>query len=143
MAKTNPSTITLKSGGGDTGNTREAVVTTGTTITPGHRVDLIATGLDLAAAAVAGSAFAIEDDLQGKGIGDDYAAGTRAFYRVFQRGDEVYAWLADGETIAVGATLEGAAAGELAALAAGVAVAEALEAVTTSGAAARIRVRIV
>lgn len=41
--------------------------------------------------------FALEDRLQGLGIDDDYASGSRVFSVHANPGDVVYAWLANGE----------------------------------------------
>ncbi len=57
--------------------------------------------------------FALEDELQGNGIDDAYAAGDKVQCWVAVRGEEVYAILADGEDIAIGDFLESNGAGEL------------------------------
>ena len=49
--------------------------------------------------------FAIEDNLQGKTIDDAYATTGRAQVWIPQRGEEVYAVLADGQNVSVGSTL--------------------------------------
>jgi hypothetical protein len=50
--------------------------------------------------------FALEDELQGKEISEDYAADDRVLLGIFRTGDEVYARLADGQVTAVGDPLE-------------------------------------
>jgi hypothetical protein len=47
-------------------------------------------------------AFAVEDALQGRGIETDYASGEKVSYILAAPGDEVYAWLAFGESVVVG-----------------------------------------
>ena len=46
--------------------------------------------------------FALEDELQGKRIDQAYAADDQVQCWVAQRGEEVYALLADGENVVVG-----------------------------------------
>jgi len=105
------------------------------TIKPGALVELMSTG-KLRAHATAGgnaqTAFAVEDDLQGKGIGDNYAADAKVQYNIFAPGDQVYAWLANGQDVAVGDFLESAGGGEFRAFTSGVPVAVAVEAVDMS-----------
>ena len=50
--------------------------------------------------------FALEDELQGNGVDDAYASGDPVQCWYPYRGDQVYALLADGETIVVGDLLE-------------------------------------
>ena len=57
--------------------------------------------------------FALEDELQGKGIDDAYEAEDKVQCWVTVRGEEVYAILADGNDIAIGDFLESNGAGEL------------------------------
>jgi len=57
--------------------------------------------------------FAVEDDLQGKGIDDLYASGARVIYRTFQRGDRVWALLDHDQTVVVGDYVESAGNGLL------------------------------
>jgi len=49
--------------------------------------------------------FAIEDNIQGKTIDDAYATTGRAQVWIPQRGEEVYAVLADGQTVTIGSKL--------------------------------------
>lgn len=46
--------------------------------------------------------FALEDELQGKGIDDAFAANDRIQCWIPNRGDMVYAILADGQKVAIG-----------------------------------------
>lgn len=77
--------------------------------------------------------FAVEDELQGKSIDDAYAVGDPVQVWIPYRGDEVYAILADGETVVKGGPLESNADGTLKAGSSGVTVAIALEALDLSG----------
>ena len=89
-------------------------IVAGGTITPGH---LIAEGSG-GTVAVHGSAgqnciamFALEDELQGNDIDDDYSSGDQVQCWYPYRGDQVYCILADGEDIAIGDLLESAGDG--------------------------------
>ncbi|MHA1809352.1 MAG: hypothetical protein ACTSYH_03465 [Candidatus Heimdallarchaeaceae archaeon] len=79
------------------------------TITPGMLIERMSTG-NLRAHASAGQnaqrMFAIEDDLQGNDISDNYSANNRVQYVVCRRGDRIAALIADGEDIAIGDLLE-------------------------------------
>ena len=57
------------------------------------------------AGAVAATIFAVEDDLQGKEIGEDYSTGSKLFFKNFRRGDKVFAMLENGQNVAVNAFL--------------------------------------
>ncbi len=46
--------------------------------------------------------FAVEDDLQGKEIGDNYATGALVQANIMQPGDIVYAFVTNGQTAAKG-----------------------------------------
>jgi len=149
MASTTPNTIILKGDG-----IRKEADAAGT-ITPGHLVEFDASG-DLVVHATAGGnarkAFAVENDLIGNGITDNYVSGDRVQYNVFRSGDEVYALVPAGAAaIAIEAALESAGDGTLVnvgtATATGgtdIVVAYALEAVDNSGGgtAARIKVEV-
>jgi hypothetical protein len=50
--------------------------------------------------------FALEDELQGKGINDNYAAGSQVQIWIPGRGDVVYALLKDDQTLAIGDFVE-------------------------------------
>ena len=118
----------------------------GGAITPGHLIELNASGQVVvhatAAAEFAQKAFALEDQAQGRGVDDAYAANDLVVYQVFQPGDEVYAWLENAANVAIGAALQSNGAGELEARTTGEVVAYALEAVNASGGAARIKVEV-
>ena len=95
-----PNTIKIKK---YSDNVEELVVNAA--ITPGMLVEIMTTGLVRAHATRNGNAaamFALEDELQGKGIADDYAAGDRAQVWHPAKGDQVYALLADGENVVIG-----------------------------------------
>jgi len=130
----------------------------GGTITPGMLVALNSSGKVIAhnsAGEFAEKIFALENELEGEGIDDDYSSGDQVQCWVAGRGDQVYAILADGENVSIGDILESDGAGALqkastetagSATYPGSVVAVALEAVSTSGsptAVARIKVRIV
>lgn len=86
------------------------------TIKPGMLVQLMSTGKVRAHASAgqnAQTAFAVEDDLQGKGIGDSYSADELVQYNIFAPGDQVLAWLQNGESVVIGDFLESAGNGEL------------------------------
>ena len=88
-------------------------------ITPGHLLQLMSTGKvrKHATAGQAGNvgprAFAIEDELQGNGIGTDYDTGDLVQYNVMLPGDEVYAILKDGISYSIGDMLESSGNGTL------------------------------
>lgn len=138
---TTPKTVDL---GGGQSVQREAVA--GGTITPGMLLAISGTAAVAHASAggAAQAAFAVENDMVGKGIDDDYVADDNVIYRVFPEGARVYAILASGQNVAAGALLQSAGNGRLSAAAnADNVVAKAVESVNASGGAARIRVEIV
>lgn len=112
----------------------------GGAITPGHVVAL-GSGGTVAVGAAKTPLIALEDELQGRSIADAFASGEPVQCWTPVRGEEGYLILATSQTIAVGAVLEADAAGHLIALNTGTAIAVALEAVTTTAAVARIKVR--
>jgi hypothetical protein len=102
---------------GERGVRKEA--NAGEAITPGMLVELTSAAQDTVQKhATAGGrvmpAFAVEDDLQGKTIDDDYAINTRVQYNTFRSGDRVLAWLANGENATKGAKLVSNGDGKLA-----------------------------
>jgi hypothetical protein len=124
----------------------------GGAITPGMLVSKNSDDEIVAHATAAGTAipkFALEDDLQGKGIDDAYAEGDKAQCWTPTRGDRVYALLkAESAAVAIGDFLESAGDGTLQKFSAIDAkpnqiVAIAKEAVTPGTANARIIVEIV
>lgn len=138
---TEPKTIDLYG----VGIQNEATVTDAA-ITPGMLVVRSATGVrpHNVAGGSAAPAYAVENDLIGEGIDDDYAIGENCIYRTFAQGSAVNALLAPSQTIAVGALLQSNGDGKLiVAAAADNVVAQAVQAVTTgSGVTARIKVEI-
>ena len=77
-------------------------------ITPGHLIELMSTGKVRVHATAGGDVlpmFALEDELQGKGITDAYAALDPVQCWVAVRGEEVYALLANGEIAVIGSFL--------------------------------------
>jgi len=130
-------------------------------ITPGSLVEVMSTGKIKNHATAQGNAipyFVIEDAIMGKTINDNVAKDDLARVMVAGRGDEVYAILATSQTIVVGDLLASAGGGTLekftaikcdSTASAGAvttplqAVAVALEAVTTTSATKRIKVRII
>ena len=74
-------------------------------ITPGMLIESMSSDKVRAHATSEGNAvpiFALEDELQGNGIDDAYAADDPVQCWIAQRGEEVYAILADGEDVAIG-----------------------------------------
>ena len=149
MDSTTPNTITLKGNG-----IRKEGVASGT-ITPGYLVEFGGAN-DLqahsTAAANARKAFAVENELLGNGIDDDYTVGEQVHYAVFGTGEEVYALVAAAATaVTKGAALESAGDGTLRILTTDTAtddtqrdsvVAYALEAVDNSGGASEARIKV-
>lgn len=77
-------------------------------ITPGNLIELMSTGKVRKHSTSGGNAtamFALEDELQGKDIDDDYAAAAPVQCWTPVRGEEVFAWLANGETAVIGSLL--------------------------------------
>lgn len=74
-------------------------------ITPGHLIYLKSDGTVAVHAEEDGNVlpmFAIEDELQGNGVDDAYAAGDRVQVWIPTRGDQVNAILKDEEVVAIG-----------------------------------------
>lgn len=148
MASNTMKTILLK---GDLGKLYEEARANGA-ITPGHIIETDANGevkVHATAAGAWGGAVAIEDALQGPDlvntqgntINDAYPDDALVRYIQLQSGEVWNAILTTSQTIAKGGGLESAGNGRLRALAAGVLIAYAEEAVTTTGATARIAAR--
>jgi len=123
-------------------------------ITPGHFVELRSDGK--VQKCTADGAFAIpmvalEDELQGRGIGTAYSANEPVQVMIAQRGEEVYALLAEDEDVSVGDLLTCAGDGTLKeAGSSDHPIAQALEALDLSGSSGtfpetgfRIKVRII
>ena len=97
-----PNTIALK--GGFIRKELEAAAA----ITPGHMVEITSAGLcqvQSGLALAAQRAFALENDLVGKGIDDAYAVSETVQFGVCERGAEVYAWLDGNQSVAIGTKL--------------------------------------
>jgi len=95
---------------------RKELTATAVAITPGFLVERAAGGTVQAhsnAGQTAQKAFAVEDDMQGKEIGDNYAASAVVQFNVFKAGDEVLALLDNGEKSAIGDFVESAGNGRL------------------------------
>jgi hypothetical protein len=128
---------------------------------PGHLLEVDTSGdvqKHSSGGGVAAKMFAVEDELQGKGIDDQYSSGDPLKVWLPTPGDEVYAILADGENVSIGTKLVSNGDGTLKAYGSETApnavVAEATEAVDLSGSSGtessgtlaydkRIKVRIV
>jgi len=85
-------------------------------IIPGMLLEYTDAGEVQAHATAGGNAipmFALEDGLQGKGIDDSYADDDQVQVWIPGRGDQVYAILADGNTVDIGDYLESNGAGYL------------------------------
>lgn len=130
----------------------------GEAITPGMLLELASDGdVDIqdTAGGICSKMFALEDELQGKTIDDDYAADAPVQCWLATSGEEVLAWLANGEDVAIGDILVADGTGKLKAITEDSSnleveeypVAIALEAVDMSGSSGadpsgRIKVRI-
>ncbi len=85
-------------------------------ITPGQLIEHISTGKVQRHSTAEGNAlkmFALEDELQGKGLADNYALDNKVQCWVAGRGDHVNALLADGETVVIGSELASNGDGDL------------------------------
>ena len=116
-------------------------------ITPGHLCEFISTDK---IQKQAGSGlnflrmFALENSLIGDEIGTAYAAAQQVQYGIFRGGDEVYAFLSDGENVVIGDELEaGGTDGELIKRSSGTPIAVAKEAVDLSASANTSNGRII
>jgi hypothetical protein len=77
-------------------------------ITPGMLIEITSANLvqpHSTATGIALTMFALEDELQGRGIDVEYAVSTKVQCWLPGHGDEVYALLADGETAVIGSWL--------------------------------------
>lgn len=105
-----PKTITIK------GDPIRKELVANAAITPGMLCERMSTNKVRKHGSAGGNAspiFALEDDLQGNGIADDYVIANVVQLGYFRSGDEVYAWLADGQSVAIGDLLESDGAGML------------------------------
>ena len=115
-----------------------------TAITPGMLVELEAAGTvkpHASADAAVEKAFALEDELQGKSIADNYVAGNPVQIWFANAGEVVYGIMDSGVTPAVGSFVQSNGDGKLKALASGTAIGVVLEAkdATTH----RVKIRVV
>lgn len=126
-------------------------------VTPGHLLERGGTN-DVQKHSTAngntGKLFALENDLVGDDIADAYATGETVQFAACPTGTEVYAWLAYGENVAIGAALVSNGDGTLAeftdydtsdsavSIYPAAIVGYALEAVNASAADTRIRVEV-
>lgn len=88
----------------------------GGAITPGHLIAVNSSDAVVVHATAGGKCralFALEDELQGKGIADAYAQDAIVQYNVCAPGDEVNALLKANENIAIGDPLTSAGDGTL------------------------------
>lgn len=128
----------------------------GGTITPGHLVSINSAGkwvVHPTAKGRAMKAFAVEADLNGKGIDDNYVANDNVYVWIVPPGAEINALLAAAATaVTVGAFLESAGDGTLRILTAdnttgpvfgGYPIAQALEAVDNSGGGTPARLKVI
>lgn len=99
-------------------------------ITPGMLLEVTATGVKKHATAAGkhGALFALEDELQGKTIDDNYVAADRVQVWVAGRGDIVNALLEDESNIAMGDFVESNGEGKVQAVSGNYPVGFALEA---------------
>ena len=106
-----PHTIVLK------GNGIRKEAQAAAAITPGDLVELTSDGKvqrKASAATTAQRAFAVENEVVGKGIDHDYAAGDNVLYEVLPPGAEVYALVPpSAAAIVIGDRLESAGGGKL------------------------------
>jgi hypothetical protein len=154
MASSTPKTILLEVNGAERPIFEKLVVTTA--VTPGDLLSISTAGKVApynGAAGATNKMFALENPYAATStsaaIDQDYAVGDLCRFVFAQPGDLVYAWLADSQTATIGSPLVSTTtAGHLgvgtvdASLVEGALVGFADEAVTTSGAVARIKVRI-
>jgi hypothetical protein len=83
----------------------EEYTATAVAITPGDLLELTSDGLVQAHSTDSGTVlpmFALEDELQGKGIDDDYAVSAKIQVWVAVRGEQVFANIVDDEVITTG-----------------------------------------
>lgn len=114
------------------GESRHEENLAGGVITPGMLIVLNSSNQVIAHAtegARTAPRFAVEDALQGRDIGTNYASGELVSHVIALPGDVIYAILEEGQNVAAGAKLASNGAGELQAVGGGTAIAEALEAI--------------
>lgn len=116
-------------------------------ITPGHLIEFGGSNdvqkQSSAAEADAAKTWALENDLVGDDLDDDYASGDTVQYAVFDPGSELQALLAHGENVSEGDALEADGNGALQAHSSGRVLAFAREDLNnTSGSESRIDVEV-
>jgi len=118
----------------------------GGTITPGDLVRLNSSGALIRNATAAGRiqfCVAVENDLIGKEITDDYVSGDFVQSEVLRPGDQAYCFVAAAAAaIVIGDLLEADAAGGLRKLASGQPIASSLDALDNSAGGAKARIRV-
>ncbi len=140
---TEPKTILLK------GNpiAFEAVTADSEALQPGMLVELTSSGtlqVQSSADVYCDAAFVRENELIGEGIDDLYSDDETIPFYIGQSGNEFYALLATSQTIAIGDVLQSnGSGGTLKAFDSGIGKFRAIEAVTTTSAVARIKVRVI
>ena len=127
----------------------EAIAVAASNVKPGYMIEVTSAGAVRAEQSASldklPATFAIEAGYIGGDIDDVYADGQTVTYAHCRSGDRIYAWLDDNIAITAGAFLQSAGNGALKADDTGMAIARALETVTTVGGAVafgRIRVEI-
>jgi hypothetical protein len=94
----------------------EEYTATAVALTPGMLLEITSADLVQAHSTDGGIAlpmFALEDELQGKEIDDNFAVSAKIQVWVAVRGEIVYALIADSETVAIGDWLVSAGNGKL------------------------------
>ena len=90
-------------------NVIEEIIATAVVITPGMLLELTNAGTVQAHSTLGGNLlqmFALEDEMQGKGIDDNYVASDKIQVVIPRRGDIIYAILADDQDVDIGDFLE-------------------------------------
>jgi hypothetical protein len=93
-------------------------------------------------AAVAGATYALDQSMLNKGVDDTYAVGDLVEALVCPAGTTVWALIASGQNIAAGVKLESAGNGTLRTLAAGIAIALAIEAANNAAGPSNMRIKV-
>lgn len=143
IPKVNPRTIILV--GKETAIQKELIA--GGTITPGHLVAINSAGKWVVHPTAGGDAiraFAVEYDINGKGIDDNYVANDWCLAMIVRGGSEVNALVAAAApAIAVGDYLESAGNGTVRKFTTGKIIGQALQAVDNSGGGSSVRLQMI
>jgi len=95
----------------------EELTSTAVALTPGMLLEVITGGYVRKHATLGGNVtppmFALEDELQGRGIDDDYAVSSKIQVWIPGRGDRVYALLKNGVSVVAGDLLASGGDGTL------------------------------